>query len=165
MNLDCILRTFNEHRTNYIVIGGVNFLLHHAPVLTFDIDIWIEDTAENREACEKALAAIQAEWGVSDDDWGPVDKKQPGWLSRQILFCLTSPHGSIDIFRAVKGLESWAVCQRRAYRGETAAKTPYWGLSDEDMLLSQIVLEESDQKPQRIRTLRQALSEKGRDHE
>jgi hypothetical protein len=160
MNVDHILREFNERRVAYILIGGMNFLLRHAPVLTFDIDFWIEDSPENVGRCEKALGALDAEWGASDDDWGPVAAKQPGWLLRQSLFCLTTPCGSIDVFRTVKGLESWAICQTRAYRGETAAGTPYRGLSDEDMLQSQTALDEMEQKQQRIQTLQAALNKK-----
>lgn len=164
MNVDSILRTLFEHRVEYILIGGMNFLLRHAPVLTFDVDVWIEDTNENRDRCEKALGSLHSEWGVSDEDWGPVGSKPPGWLSRQMMFCLLCPDGSIDIFRAVKGLNSWAECRRRACQERTAVGTPYVGLSDEDMLLCQIALEASEQKSHRIRLLKQALSNRNQDH-
>jgi hypothetical protein len=158
MNVDHILKELNSHEVACILIGGMNFLLRHAPVVTFDIDIWIEDTDENVDRCERALAALGAEWGEADDDWGPVAAKKPRWLRRQTLFCLTSPYGSIDVFRAVKGLESWTTCRGQAYRGETALGTPYWGLSDNDMLRSQTVLDENEQKQQRIQTLQTALN-------
>lgn len=38
MNVDHILATFNAHRVDYILIGGVNFLLRHEPVTTYDIE-------------------------------------------------------------------------------------------------------------------------------
>jgi hypothetical protein len=157
LNVDCILRHLNDRQVDYILIGGMNFLLRHLPVLTFDVDVWIEDSPQNRHRCEEALSLLDAEWGVSDSDWGLVAAKQPEWLSRQSVFCLTSPSGSIDVFRAVKGLDSWAVCRQRAYRGRTAAGTPYWGLSDEDMLRSQAALEANEQKTQRIQTLQESL--------
>ena len=162
MNVDYILGEFHDHQAAYILIGGMNFLFRHAPVLTFDVDIWIEDSAENRDRCEKALCSLHAEWGATDVDWGPVTAKQPGWLLRQTLFCLTSPSGSIDVFRAVKGLESWAVCRERAHQGATATGTPYWGLSDEDMLRSQTALDQNEQKQDRIRMLRETLNRETR---
>ena len=165
MNIDSILREFNGNEVAYILIGGMNFLLRHAPILTFDVDIWIEDSAANRDQCEKALGLLGAEWGATDDDWGPVTAKQPGWLLRQMLFCLTSPSGSIDVFRAVKGLESWVVCRERAYHGETAKGVPYWGLSDEDMLRSQTALDQNEQKQQRIQTLQEKLNHERLDRE
>jgi hypothetical protein len=164
MNVDSILQAFLDHRVEYILIGGMNFLLRHAPVLTFDIDLWIEDTKENRDRCEKALGAIQSEWGVSDADWGPVASKPPGWLSSQMVFCLLSPSGSIDIFRAVKGLKSWSECRRRAYKGKTSAETQYFGLSDKDMLSCQTALEPGEQNIQRIQWLERALKSKEQNH-
>ena len=50
----------------------MNFLLRHKPVLTFDVDIWIEDSEPNRKRCERVLAQLDAEWGRSDQDWRPV---------------------------------------------------------------------------------------------
>ena len=48
MNVDEILRVFNECGVEYLLIGGMNFLLRHQPVLTYDIDLWIRDTPMNR---------------------------------------------------------------------------------------------------------------------
>ena len=101
MNVDHILETLNGHQVAYILIGGMNFLLRHTPVLTYDVDLWIDDTPENLDRCEKALGELQAEWGATDNDWGPVSSKTPGWLGSQAVFCLTSPHGAVDIFRLV----------------------------------------------------------------
>jgi hypothetical protein len=160
MNVDCILQTLNELRVEYILVGGINFLLRHVPILTFDVDVWIEDTVENRHRCEKALGAIQAAWGASDADWGPVANREPGWLSRQPVLCLTSPYGSIDVFRAVTGLHSWTDCRRRAYAGKTANGTVFLGLSDEDMLACQMALAEGERKQDRIRFLRRVTGKK-----
>ena len=41
MHIDHILKVMNDSGVKYLVIGGVNFLLQHKPVLTFDIDLWI----------------------------------------------------------------------------------------------------------------------------
>jgi hypothetical protein len=159
MNVDRILETMNSHRVAYLLIGGMNFLLRHAPVLTYDVDLWIDDTEENRQRCDQALAALQAEWGASEQDWGPVAEKRPGWLARQAVFCLTSPHGAIDIFRSVKGLGPWGECRQTAQPGTTAAGTAYLGLSDENMLKCQMALPEASRNPERIRALRKALGQ------
>ena len=157
MNIDRVLETLNAHRVSCLLIGGVNFMLRHAPVLTYDVDVWIEDSAENRQRCEAALAELQAEWGASDEDWGPVAEKQPGWLARQGVFCLTSPHGPVDVFRSVAGLESWAASRAAAVPGRTATGVDYLGLSDEDMLRCQRALPESQQNRQRIALIEKAL--------
>jgi len=157
MNIDHILETFNTQRVAYLLIGGMNFLLRHAPVLTFDVDLWIEDTPENRRRCEPTLAELQAQWGTADADWGPVAEKRPGWLGRQAVFCLYSPFGAIDIFRALKGLESWAECRARSETCRTAAGVEFSALCDEDMLGCQLALPEEERNHERIRFLQQRL--------
>jgi hypothetical protein len=157
MNVDHILETLNAHQAAYILIGGMNFLLRHAPALTYDVDLWVEDTPQNLARCERALGELRAEWGASEDDWEPVAAQPPGWLGRQPLFCLTSPHGSIDVFRSVKGLGAWAASRAHALSGQTAGGTPFVGLSDDDMLRCQMALPETERNQQRIQTLRRAL--------
>lgn len=164
MNVDHILETLNRHNVDYLLIGGMNFLLRHAPVLTYDVDLWIEDIDENLNRCEKALSELQAEWGTSDQNWEPVAKQKHGWLKNQSAFCLTSTHGAIDIFRRVKGLENWRACLDRTSREKTAGNIPYRGLSDEDMLRSQKALDKSEQKHERISVLERAIRQKQHDH-
>jgi len=160
MNVDAILDAFNRHEVAYLLIGGMNFALRHVPILTYDIDFWIEDTAENLGRCERALASLNAEWGPSEEDWQPVRDRPPGWLDRQSVFCLTSPHGPIDVFRAVEGLGAWAESRRRAQRCHTTAGTPFVSLSDEDMLQCQLALPEPRRKRDRIEMLRRSLRER-----
>ena len=159
MNVDLILETLNRHQVAYLLIGGMNFLLRHAPILTYDVDVWIEDTPENRRRCEQALGELQAEWGASDDDWGPVADKPAGWLGSQPLFCLTSPHGPIDVFRSVKGLGPWAASRAKARTSETGRGVAFVGLSDADMLKSQMALPEAERNQDRIRALKKALTQ------
>lgn len=160
MNIDHILQTLNSRDVSFLLIGGVNFLLRHAPVLTFDVDIWIEDTEGNRRCCERALAGLEAAWGAADADWGPLVEKQPGWLDRQAVFCLTSPYGAIDVFRNVAGLSSWQQSRDRAIEERTAGGVSYWGISDEDMLRCQHALDEPQRNSERIKTLEAAIRER-----
>jgi hypothetical protein len=160
-NTDHVLGTLNRHGVDYLLIGGVNFLLRHAPVLTYDLDVWIDDVANNRHRCEAALAELQAEWGVTEDDWGPVKSKQPGWLDCRSVVCLTSPHGAIDVFRSVLGLDSWAVCRSRAEECKTGSNTPFSGLSDTDMLACQLALPEGQRNEERIRYLQNLQRSQG----
>jgi len=159
MNIDYILDTFNRSQVNYLLIGGMNFFLRHAPVLTFDIDIWIENNDGNLIKCEQALVGLEAEWGNSDKDWGPVSEKQTGWLARQDIYCLTSSYGAIDIFRYVRGLNNWQQSWSCSVVEETASGTTYHGLSHHDMLDCQLALETHEQKLDRIKTLRRVLDD------
>lgn len=157
MDIDQIFDALNRHQVAYLLIGGMNFFLRHSPVVTMDIDLWIDGTAENRGRCEQALAELDAEWGPTETDWLPVARLTPDWLSRQALFCLTSPHGSIDIFRSVRGLGDWTQSAARAEKRATSAGVPYLALCDADMLQCQLALPEDSQKLDRIRTLKKSL--------
>jgi hypothetical protein len=161
VNADAILATMNRHGVNYLLIGGMNFLLRHEPnVLTFDIDFWIEDTEENRSRCEAALAELDAEWGENDASWQPVKNHPPGWLSRQGVFSLHSPHGAIDIFRSVRGLADWQVSRQSAIAAQVGAGNKYFAINDEDMLKCQLALDPASQKPYRIASLQSKLGNK-----
>lgn len=155
MNVDRILHEFNEACVEYILIGGMNFLLRHEPVLTYDVDLWIRDTADNLVRCDVALRTLGAEWGPTEDTWRKVED-QPGWLTRQAVYCLTSASGAIDIFRAVTGLPSWEEAAARAYDGRTAGGVAYRGLGDEDMIACQLALPEGQRRHERVATLRRA---------
>ena len=162
MNVDHILSVMNRHGVQYLLIGGMNFLLRHKPVMTYDVDFWIDDSATNRRACELALAELDSEWGPTEEQWGVVSKLSPGWLDRQTVYCLTSPHGAIDIFRHVRGLEEWSASFKNALSGQTAEGTVYHGLSDADMLACQLCLDPESQKVDRIRELQKVLRQDGR---
>jgi hypothetical protein len=158
MNIEHILDVFNRLGVRYLLIGGVNFLLRHKPVLTFDVDVWIEDNAANHQRCESALIELNAEWGRTETEWEPVAAKPKGWLAQQSVFCLTSPHGAIDIFRSVQGLQDWATAFASSVSGHTAAGTAYHGLSDEDMLACQLSIPPESRKHDRIRELQKTIT-------
>lgn len=153
LNADHILQTLKDCSVDYILIGGMNFLLRHKPVLTFDVDIWIDDTLGNRQRCAEALVALEAEWGPSEDTWAPVAGLEQDWLMRQVLFSLTTAAGPLDVFRRVAGLSSWQDSRLRGEICKTATGTEYCSLSDADMLVCQFALREVDRKLDRIRYL------------
>jgi hypothetical protein len=162
VNVDRILDTLNRHGVDYLLIGGMNFLLRHAPVLTFDVDVWIRDTPANRLRCAEALDALGATWGEQEATWGPTRNQAGDWLARRGVFCLLTSEGPLDIFRSVRGLSDWAQCAGQAVDGRTAAGTAYRGLSDSDMLACQLALDEGARKLDRVRTLQEVLRQSRR---
>jgi hypothetical protein len=150
MNVDRILAVFADRHVDAILIGGMNFILRHEPVLTYDVDFWIRDTDENLARTAGALALLDAQWGRDEKSWGPV---LPGieWLKTQSVFCLTTQEGALDIFREVRGLEGqFDACWSRAIESKTEAGTPFRGLADSDMLACQLALPPKEQNAQRI---------------
>lgn len=159
MNIDAILKTLNDHEVDYLLIGGVNFLLHHAPELTFDVDVWVADNDKNLVALNTALKELGAEWGPTEQKWGSIPNSID-WLKKQSCYCLTTREGALDIFREVRGLEDqYTACVSRSRSAQTASGISYRGLSDSDMLTCQEALEPGLQKKRRMETLKKALNE------
>lgn len=161
MNVDHILRTLNESQVDYVLIGGMNFLIRHLPELTFDVDIWVQDTVENRTRLNRCLRLLGAEWGRTEAEWRPVSD-DPRWLESQGVFCLTTTHGALDIFRDVRGLEGkYRECKARGVPTTTAAGVSFIGLSDPDMLACQEALPPHERKTRRMEVLRRAIARRG----
>lgn len=160
MNIDKILASMNQNNCQFILIGGMNFMLRHQPILTYDVDLWIEDIPKNRQRCEDALRDLQTEWGPTESSWGPVSKLPRGWLDRQEVFCMSCAFGALDVFRSVAGLDDWQACQARAILETTGSGQKYFGLSDDDMLLCQLALAAGEQKLERIQALRAAIKQR-----
>ena len=157
MNVDEILSALNKERTDYILIGGMNFLIRHLPELTFDVDVWVDRGEENLRQLNKALSALGAAWGPTEQEWQTVGEDWR-WLQRQSVFCLTTRHGALDVFLEVRGLEArYAECRRAASEWRTGAGVPFASLSDEHMLACQEALPLAEQKPGRVKVLREAL--------
>jgi hypothetical protein len=156
VNADRILQSFHEHKVDCILIGGMNFLLRHQPVLTFDVDFWVRDNPDNLKNVNRALQDLGASWGRSEKTWGPVPSDAQ-WLTRQVVFCLTSEHGAVDIFREVEGLPDFDACWQRSSVRQTEAGTPFRSLADEDMLACQLALNEGDRRLDRVAYLQKLL--------
>jgi hypothetical protein len=156
MNPGPILRTFAAHEVDCLLIGGMNFFLRHRPVSTFDVDFWVRDDGANLARVNAALVELEAEWGASAETFGPVPR-DPEWLKRQPVLCLTSRAGAIDIFRSVRGLPSYAECRARSIKVEREGM-PFYALSDADMLACQLALPEGERRLDRVAYLQKILS-------
>ena len=157
VNVDAMLQALNTEQVDYLLIGGMNFLLRHEPELTFDVDIWVADSAENLNRLNRALRALGAAWGPTETAWAPIPE-DAAWLRQQNVFCLTTAHGALDVFRDVRGLEGrYRECRGDAVRSRTASDVAFAGLSDAHMLACLEALPEAQRKPRRVATLRAAL--------
>ncbi|HMP74282.1 MAG TPA: hypothetical protein PKE55_13565 [Kiritimatiellia bacterium] len=157
LDVNDMLATLNQYRVDYLVVGGIHFLFRHEPILTYDLDVWIDDTPENRTRCMSALVALQASWGETEEQWRSVESLTGDWLLRQSVFSLLTRSGALDVFRTMVGLSSWQRSNLRAIPVTTSEGISYRGLSDEDMLACQEALDENHRKLDRIRILKHAL--------
>ncbi|MDE3185774.1 MAG: nucleotidyltransferase [Bacteroidota bacterium] len=91
-------KVLQNNHVKYIMVGGYAINLHGFQRYTGDIDIWIEDTNENRQNLRKAF--IDCEMG----DYPMLDSIQfvPGWTDFQLKNGLR-----LDIMASMKGLEGF----------------------------------------------------------
>ncbi|WP_341835972.1 hypothetical protein WJU16_24425 [Chitinophaga pollutisoli] len=90
--------TLSENKVRYIMVGGFATRFHGFNRNTDDLDIWLEDTLENRRNLIKSFE--QLGYGK---DFGYLETMQfiPGWTSFHI-----GSGVEIDIMTTMKGLES-----------------------------------------------------------
>ncbi len=55
-----ILKVFNQHQVEYIIVGGVAAVIHGAPTTTFDLDTLVRVNQANAERLASALSQIEA---------------------------------------------------------------------------------------------------------
>ena len=90
-------RSLNNNDVRYIMIGGFATNLHGYNRATNDIDLWIDDTLQNRKNLRKALKA------QGSGDYDVIESMQfvPGWTDFQLNFGF-----KLDVMTTVKGLEN-----------------------------------------------------------
>ena len=70
-----LLALFNEHKVDYLIVGGFALALHGAPRFTGDMDVLVRPNPENAQRVIAALAAFgfNLPW-LSVDDFHETDK-------------------------------------------------------------------------------------------
>src|SRR4051812_24640048 len=89
-------KAFNEYKVRYILVGGIATNLQGYQRYTGDVDIYIDDTPENRQQLRQAYKAY------CDLDFASFETIQfiPGWVE----FSLTNGD-KLDIMTAMVGIE------------------------------------------------------------
>lgn len=90
--------SLNANSVKYIMVGGIAINLHGYIRTTNDIDVWIEDTVDNRGRLRKALR----EYGMGDFFMMETLQIIPGWT----YFHLNNGM-RMDLMVDVKGLEGF----------------------------------------------------------
>ncbi|TDW97173.1 hypothetical protein [Dinghuibacter silviterrae] len=85
-------------RVRYIMVGGYATNLHGFSRYTGDLDIWIEDNAENRQRLRQAFI----ECGMGDYYMLETMQFVPGWTDFRLMNGLR-----LDILVDMKGLEGY----------------------------------------------------------
>jgi hypothetical protein len=96
----------NEQGVRYILVGGFATNFHGYQRYTGDVDIWIEDTLENRMRLRKAYKA----YGMGDFELFETIQFVPGWVDFPLQNGVR-----LDIMTTMKGVESdFEACLQKA---------------------------------------------------
>jgi hypothetical protein len=98
------LRLLNEHRVDYLVIGGYAVSYHGYPRTTADMDIWIETSQSN---AQKIIAALEA-FGFGEAGVKPDQFLLPDQITRMGIRPL-----QIEILTTISGLDFAAAYAKR----------------------------------------------------
>lgn len=108
-----ILRTFDEHRIDYVLIGGIACLMHGATRVTVDTDVVAARDRANLGRLFEALKALDAAVLVSDgrqamedgEAWEVVSlRRGPGALAEAEAWHFTTDAGPLDVIFAAAGV-------------------------------------------------------------
>jgi predicted nucleotidyltransferase len=92
-------RTLNASSVKYLMVGGFAVNIHGFNRTTGDIDLWVEDTNENRKWLGKALQELK----IAPAEIVLRMQFVPGWTQ------MTLPNGfPLDIMTSLKGLEDYS---------------------------------------------------------
>lgn len=92
-----LLVLFNEHKVEYVIVGGYALAFHGAPRYTGDIDILVKAKSAN---AERILTALDG-FGFGDLDLGVADFERPGMVVQ-----LGVAPVRVDIVTSITGV-SW----------------------------------------------------------
>jgi hypothetical protein len=112
-----IIRVLHQHNVRYVLVGGVAARLHGSPMLTEDIDLTPEQSADNLRRLASALKALGARLAVPAVDEGLEEPLNEQTFSSPVLK-FTTPAGEIDVVLEPAGVGGFDQLQRRAVNFE-----------------------------------------------
>jgi predicted nucleotidyltransferase len=98
-----LLRAFNDHGVEYLIVGGYAFGVHAEPRATKDLDIFIRSDEKNSKAVFRALAQYGA----------PLQDLTPSDFMDGTTFQIGQPPARIDILQHIDGVTFAEVWKNR----------------------------------------------------
>ncbi len=111
-----LLELFNEHKVEYLIVGGYALAFHGVPRYTGDIDIFVKPDTEN------ALRILKA---LDEFGFGSLDLKEEDLRSPNKVVQLGYPPVRIDIITSISGI-SWDEAYEERDKGRYGDVTVYY---------------------------------------
>ena len=118
-----LLELFNNHKVEYLIVGGYALAFHGAPRFTGDIDLFVRPAREN---AERILAAL------NDLGFGSLDLSEGDFTVPDKVIQLGVPPVRIDIVTSISGV-SWEKADTGKVPGQYG-QTPVCFISREDFI-------------------------------
>jgi predicted nucleotidyltransferase len=116
------VRLLNQHKVEYMVVGGYALAFHGKPRHTGDLDIWINISEKNASRMLRVLKGF----GMSPMGFKKEDFLKPGYITQ-----IGYPPLRIDILNSIDGVEfNEAVKHMNRIEIETDLPLNYIGLND-----------------------------------
>jgi predicted nucleotidyltransferase len=119
LDTESLLKSLNDHKVDFVVIGATAFPIHGYARATLDIDLFIRPTPEN---AHRALAALRS-FGYDVEDLTEEDLLKKKILIRQYLV-------ETDIHPFVTGITFEQVWENRVWGSYKNQKVYYASLED-----------------------------------
>ena len=103
-----LLKLFNAHKVEYVVIGGYALAFHGAPRYTGDLDIFVKPDPENAQRIMKALGAF---------GFGSLELTAEDFQSPDRVIQLGVPPVRIDILTSVTNI-TWETAAANRIEGK-----------------------------------------------
>ena len=118
-----LLELFNNHKVEYLIVGGYALAFHGAPRFTGDIDLFVRPAREN---AERIVAAL------NDFGFGLLDLSEGDFTVPDKVIQLGVPPVRIDIVTSISGV-SWEKADTGKVPGQYG-QTPVCFISREDFI-------------------------------
>lgn len=119
-----VLRALERHGVRYVLIGGIAARLRGAPLLTEDLDVTPDATADNLERLCRALVELDARLRTRSDPEGVVFPIEPEMVASARSWTLVTRHGDLDLVFEPAGTRGYADLARGAGRLKVADDPP-----------------------------------------
>jgi hypothetical protein len=116
-----MLRLFEEHEVDYLIVGGYAVIRYTQPRYTKDIDLWIRPTRGNA----RKVADAFKEFGIPMMEVDESDLAEEG-----LQYMVGLPPNAIDFLTSIKGLNFDQAWHNRQVFETSHGRLLYLGLSD-----------------------------------
>jgi hypothetical protein len=120
-----LLRLFEEHEVEYLIVGGYAVIRYTQPRYTKDLDLWVRPSKENATRVRKAFQ----EFGIPLIEVTEEDFSGPG-----LQFMVGLQPNAIDFLTTIQGLDFDSAWNKRRIAKTNAGEIPY--LAPDDLIIS-----------------------------